>query len=247
MVAQVALSALILSAAVVCPLRAQGGPPLETDDPGTPGAGNIEVNVSVEAEREGGGTGYDAPRLDGNLGVGSNVQLKLEIPWRVATSPSEPARTGLGNVMLGVKWRFGESKHMAVSTYPQVTLGGLESSRTRGLADSGTAMLLPVEIAWHTGRLSVGAEGGYERGQGESEVVYGLALAHQAKPSLELLAECHGSTVVDSTKLGLLCGGGFRWAVQEALSVLAALEGRVASSSDGGPDQRLYTGVQLRW
>src|SRR5262245_10094278 len=96
--------------------RAQGGPPLETDDPGTPGPAHIELNVSAEAEREAGGTVYDAPRLDANLGVGTRLQLKLEVPWRVATTSAKPTQTGVGNVVLGIKWRFAEEKSLAVST-----------------------------------------------------------------------------------------------------------------------------------
>ena len=231
----------------VCTLQAQGGPPLETDDPGTPGAGHLELNVSVEAEREGGGTLYDAPRLDANLGIATRLQLKVEVPWRIATAPGEPARTGVGNVVLGIKWRFAQTGSVAISTYPQVTLGGSESSLAKGLADSGSAVLLPIEVAWRAGPLSLGAELGYQRGQGEAEMVYGLALAHRARPSLELLGECHGSGDAEFTGLGVLCGAGFRWERCQVVSVLAALSAGVAGSAEHRPDRRLYTGVQLRW
>lgn len=234
-------------AGAACALQAQGGPPLETDDPGTPGAGHLELNVSLEAERESGGTVYDLPRLDANLGVGAQVQLKIEVPWRVATTPPGPARTGLGNVVLGVKWRFAEAGNVAVSTYPQVALEGSEGARARGLADSGTGVLLPVEVAWRVGPLSLGAEVGLQHGQGETEMVYGLAVAHQALNSLELLGECHGGGDTHFTGIGLLCGAGLRWRVGQSVSVLAALAAGVAGSVERRPDHRLYTGVQLRW
>jgi len=41
---------------------AQGRTALETDDPGTPGAGQVELNLSVEAEHEAGRTVYDRDR-----------------------------------------------------------------------------------------------------------------------------------------------------------------------------------------
>lgn len=228
-------------------LAAQGGPPLETDDPGTPGAGRLELNVSAEAQWEGSRTLYDAPRLDANLGVGRHLQLKLEVPWRVATAPASPASSGMGNVTLGVKWRFAESGPVAVSTYPQVTLSGSERSQSKGLADSGTTLFMPVEIAWVAGPVALNAEVGYQAGPGTAELVYGLALAHQANPSLELLGECHGGGEADLSHQGVLCGAGFRWEPLRALCLLLAFTTAVAGSADDRADHRLYSGVQLRW
>jgi hypothetical protein len=245
---RVAWALLVAGAAAGAgPLLAQGGPPLETDDPGTPGPGRLELNLSLEAEREEGGTGYDLPRVDANFGVGTRVQLKLEVPWRVRTSALQPARTGPGNAVLGVKWRFAETGDLAVAVYPQVTLEGIESSRANGLADSGTAMLFPIEVAWVTGPLSLGTEVGYESSPGDDEMVYGLAVALEARPSLELLSECHGSAAADLTEAGMLCGAGFRWALQPSAVALVALEAGVAGPVERRPDHRLYAGAQLVW
>ena len=238
---------LVVACLATHSLQAQGGPPLETDDPGTPGPGNLELNVSVEAEREGAGTFYDAPRLDFNVGVGTRLQLKLEVPWRVATTSAEPARTGVGNPVLGVKWRFAETAAAGVSMYPQVTLEGPGSSGRKGVADSGTALLLPLEVAWDPGPASLNAEVGYEMSQEPSRLVYGLALAYEAAPSLELLGECHGGGDTDFTRQGVLCGLGFRWELQHKVVILAAYSSGVAGAAEDRPDHRLYTGVQLRW
>jgi hypothetical protein len=134
-----------------------------------------------------------------------------------------------------------------VSTYPQVTFGGSKSARENGLADSGSALLLPVEAAWGAGPISLNAELGYQAGHGDAEVVYGLALAHQAGPSLGLLGECHGSGDTDLGGLGVLCGVGLRWGLHQAVGVLAAFSAGVAGSAEDRPDNRACTGVQLRW
>jgi hypothetical protein len=228
-------------------LQAQGGPPLETDDPGTPGPGHVEVNVSVEGERGADGSLYDAPRLDANIGVGARLQLKLEVPWSVATMSAEPARSGLGNVILGVKWRFAESGSVAVSTYPQVTLGGFGSTTAKGVADSGTAILLPVEFAWDAGPVSLNAEVGYQHGQGPAEVLYGLALARQLRPTLELLGECHGNSDSEFAQQAVLCGLGFRWDWAASATLLGAYATGVTGSVLDRPDHRVYGGLQLRW
>jgi hypothetical protein len=63
-------------------LRAQsGGPPMITDDPGTPDKGVWELNFSFntdinEFEKE-----FEAPLLDINFGLNERTQLKLEFPW----------------------------------------------------------------------------------------------------------------------------------------------------------------------
>jgi len=243
---------MVLTLGVVCmsaaeAVQAQGGPPLETDDPGTPGPGHVELNVSVEAEREADGTSYDAPRLDANLGVGPRLQLKLEVPWRVVTAPRASPRTGVGNVVAGVKWRFARAGPIAMSTYPQLTFGGSESAGLRGVADTGATVLVPIEAAWDPGPLALNAEVGYQRGQGTSDLVYGLALARELEPSLELLAECHGSGATDLHRQAVLCGPGFRWELQGRVSVLAAYAIAVSGSAAERPAHRWYSGAQLRW
>jgi hypothetical protein len=207
----------------------------------------MELNLSVEAEREGGGTAYDAPRFDANLGVGSRLQLKLELPWRVATGTGGSARAGVGNVETGVKWRFAEAGRLALSTYPQLTLGGSEDATSKGIADSGTAVLLPVEAAWDLGPVSLNAEAGYLGKQDADEIVYGLAIAHAPWASLELLGECHGGGAADLSGQGVLCGAGFRLAPARGIGLLVALSFAVAGSAEDRPGHRLYSGVQLRW
>jgi len=237
---------VFLHAALPARSTAQGGPPLETDDPGTPGPGHVELNISVAAEGEEHRTFLDAPRLDAALGVGQRAQLKVEVPWRIRAGNREPAATGVGNVVMGVKWRFVERGALAVSTYPQVTVGGFERERANGLADP-TGIFLPIEVAWASHPVSVNAEMGYELSQGESEVVFGLALGHQATTVLELLGECHGSGGGDFSGTGVLCGGGARWDVGPSATALLAITIGVVGSAGERADERVYTGMQLRW
>jgi hypothetical protein len=237
---------VLLPALVPARLQAQGGPPLETDDPGTPGPGHVELNISMAAEGEEHRTFLDAPRLDAALGVGERAQLKVEVPWRIRTGRGERAETGIGNVVVGVKWRFAEAGALTASTYPQVTVGGFEWERANGLADP-TGFFLPVEIAWTSHPISANAEMGYEVSQGASEVVFGLALGHQATTSLEVLGECHGSGGSDFSGTGMLCGGGARWDVGPSATALLAITIGVLGSAADRPDERVYTGMQLRW
>src|SRR6266478_6230267 len=117
-------SALFVMLAIgVLPSRAsaQGGPPLITDDPDTPGPGYWEINIAALLDRENGGRRMEMPRLDINYGVGRRIQLKFEVPWVRAWDRAGQSRIGAGNAEVGIKWRFlgQEGQRIAWSVYPQ--------------------------------------------------------------------------------------------------------------------------------
>src|SRR5881394_3093555 len=85
---------------------AQGGPPMITDDPDTPGPGYWELNVNALLEKTHRGRTMELPRVDLNYGVGDRIQLKFELPWLAVSAPGEPAQRAPGNSVAGVKWRF---------------------------------------------------------------------------------------------------------------------------------------------
>src|SRR5690242_14707903 len=60
---------------------AQGGPPMRTDDPGTPGNGNVEINLAVTSDRRADERVLEAPLVDINYGLGERIQLKVEVPF----------------------------------------------------------------------------------------------------------------------------------------------------------------------
>jgi hypothetical protein len=85
---------------------AQGGPPLRTDDPGTPGNKNWEINIACRQtfspiERE-----IEIPLVDVNYGVGDRIQLKFEIPYLYRDDGSGQYRRALGDALFGMKWRL---------------------------------------------------------------------------------------------------------------------------------------------
>jgi len=97
---------LIVSFLIILPglstraVLAQGGPPLITDDPGTPGDGKWEINVAFEAEKRGTQRSYAIPLLDINYGLGDRIQLKYEkfpgLSWtNAASTPGRDSATRL--------------------------------------------------------------------------------------------------------------------------------------------------------
>jgi hypothetical protein len=99
--------------------RAQGGPPFRTDDPETPGNQHWEINFGWVGDRNPAAGAYQIPDFDINYGLGDRIQLKYEIPIAIEETRSQPASTsepaqpgqvigGLGESLLGIKWRFYE-------------------------------------------------------------------------------------------------------------------------------------------
>src|SRR6266480_1310266 len=90
---------LALGLGILLPLapasaRAQGGPPLITDDPDTPGPGYWEINFSTLFEKSRRERRFELPRLDLNYGVGRRIQLKFEMPWLAARQAGQATRSG---------------------------------------------------------------------------------------------------------------------------------------------------------
>jgi len=238
--------AFLLLATAAC--MAQGGPPMRTDDPGTPGNGNVEINIAATADRRPGERVYETPLLDVNYGLGDRIQVKFEIPWIVRTSDTEPTKNGLGNSLIGFKWRFLENqKHkFEMSVYPQLEFNNPNRSADRGLVDRGVRFLIPVEATKTIGPVNFNGELGYLITQfGSNEWIAGLAAGRQMTPSLELLGEVYATGKVDRTARDTSFGLGGRYKVREHM-LLLFMAGRSFPGADvGGPHLVGYLGMQF--
>lgn len=77
--------------AIAC---AQGAPPLLTNDTGTPGNGNWEINLGVMPILRQHQDVFQVPQIDINFGLGNRVQLTYEIPFVLQNATGEPTQTG---------------------------------------------------------------------------------------------------------------------------------------------------------
>ena len=84
------------------------GPPFVTDDPETPEWHGFEINNALTLEQTGHDRAIQMPLLDINYGYKPNVQLKVEFPYLYDSSEGEKQQRGLGDTLVGVKWRFYE-------------------------------------------------------------------------------------------------------------------------------------------
>ncbi|HVS61896.1 MAG TPA: transporter [Thermoanaerobaculia bacterium] len=235
---------LAISSALVGGLAfAQGGPPLVTEDPGTPGAGRWEINIAGEGEELDGDRWIAAPVLDLNYGLGDRIQLKLEVPWAVSDPRVGSTRSGLGLWELGVKWRFldrGE-EGLRVSVYPQVELPVPGTDET--LVGDGSSLSLPVQAAQVFGKVEMSAEAGYLVVEGEEDGWFaGVAVGLAARPKLELVAEMYASWVAGAGHELTGFNAGIAFDLGDRLALLASA-GRALTGE--GPDLTAYLGVQI--
>jgi hypothetical protein len=229
--------------------RAQGGPPLVTDDPGTPGNRNWEINVALALEAGPGDRLFEAPLIDANYGLGERVQLKVEIPWLVHDVSGEEDVSGAGNALLGIKYRFLDEDRAGVSLafYPQVELRVLASSVRRGLVEDGTGAILPIIAQRRIGPLSADLEIGPVVRSGQKPLWFGgLAVGCDATKDLQVAAEVLADVSAGFADSNAAVNAGGRWKLgQHAVLLFSA--GTGIHGSEDRPRLRLlsYLGFQL--
>jgi hypothetical protein len=236
--------------AIVLALLAQGGPPLLTDDPGTPGDGRVELNIAITAEKFRHETLYEAPLIDLNYGVGERVQLKVELPWLIEHKTPGSDASGLGNALLGIKYRFldQEREDVDASVYPQVEFRTNPRSRRVGLVGEGLSLLLPVQAARDFGPIAVNVEFGYQIvEENEDAWTWGLALGREVSEVVELLGEVHGESGSHFDHGELVWNLGARVHLSEACSLLLSAGRGIRGESRSEPQFIAYLGLQLNF
>ncbi len=253
-------------------VRAQGGPPFLSDDPDTPGNRNWEINTGFIGDRNPLAGSYETPDLDINYGVGHRLQLKYELPLAIqeVRGDSSHVIAGLGNSLLGVKYRFyahhtkeqrknppGEREsNFGLSLYPQLGLNNPTSSVTRGVVEAGPQFLLPIEGNVNLGPVQISAELGYWFAYNHAPNAWlrGFVVEHEFKNKAELgvelydISQVQGSADSPPTRESTLgVGGRFPIAGHESLRFIGMV-GRAflpVTPTNGQPSWIAYTGLQF--
>lgn len=229
---------------------AQGGPPLVTDDPGTPGNGNWEVNIAGQWTRSSSSTITEIPLFDVNYGWGEHLQLNLNTGWITVREMGEDKQSGLSVASLAVKWRFVDEERagVSISTYPRADFHHNLSSHNTVINPPGTRYFLPIEISKEFGPFGINPEIGYatQTELGGSEWDYGIVCSYAFKKEKEILAEVHGRSAVDRLDQEWLFNLGARYLLTESSSLMGSI-GRIFAAYDGElPRLNMYLGVQVR-
>jgi len=148
----------------VRPAFAQGGPPYYTNDPGTPGNLNWEINLGYMPFLYNGQSLTHTPDVDINFGMGERIQLTYENAWLRVRNGAESAKYGLGQSNPGVKWRFYDNGEdgLSISVFPQLFFNNPNDAVRRGITPQSQSFLLPVEFSRKVGPVDVDYEFGYQ-------------------------------------------------------------------------------------
>jgi hypothetical protein len=195
---------------------AQGGPPFRSDDPDTPGNRRWEINTVLVGERNPVEGWYSVPNIDINYGVGSRIQLKYEVPLSIQESfdSSGHVAGGLGNSLLGVKWRFyahhpkskaGEmdkkESTFGFSVYPQLLLNNPTGSVRRDIVEPGPQLLIPAEANAQIGPIRISGEFGYWFTSKDvpNSWIRGAIVGHEFSNKTELYLELYDQAATRAT------------------------------------------------
>jgi hypothetical protein len=244
----VALVVILVTALGATTARAQAGPPFLTNDPGTPGNANWEINLASMQTLVRGVSSYQVPQIDLNFGVGDRIQLTYQVPYIVQTSAGESRQTGWGNGYPGVKWRFldqGEDGWQ-MSVFPQAQTAGSRLAREKGIAEAGPRYLLPVEVTKKIGPLDVDVEVGYYvAGHGPHERILGLVVGRSVTDRLELDAELYDDRAHDAPPHSTTLDLGGRYKLHTGLIALFMAGRSLNGFGQGQPQFIGYFGVQV--
>jgi hypothetical protein len=246
--APVVLPVLLLAVALHAgDAGADAGPPFLTNDPGTPGNANWEINIASMQTIEHGVSTYQVPQIDVNFGVGDRVQLTYEVPYVIETRDGAPTMSGWGNAYPGVKWRFFDQGEggWQLSTFPQFETAGSADAQRRGIAEPGQRLLLPLEVAKAVGPYTLNFEAGYYLPRhGLEERILGFVAGTQVTPRLELNGELYNDHVMGSPEVTTLGFGG-RYKLHRGF-LLLFMAGRSLDGNGPGQVQFMgYLGVQI--
>lgn len=143
-----------------CCAVARAGPPFLTDDPVPVDRHHTEVNLALQ------GTRADAGRAgtlsaDVNYGCAREMQCHIAVPLAFASAPEGGWQAGVGDIELGVKYRFFNRKEdgAMAAIYPTAFLASGDASR--GLGNGHAQVLLPLWVQKASGPWTWDAGAGY--------------------------------------------------------------------------------------
>jgi len=225
----------------------QGGPPMITDDPGTPGNGKWENNLAIAFEHRPNETSFDLPAIDLNYGVGEHIQLTLQTAPVLLKRSGRGAVAGLGGTEAAMKWRFLDEEQSGVdmSMFPRIIFNIVQSSVRRGLAEDGTRFQVPFQIAKKFGRFRADLELGLLTATvGRSEWLYGVAGGVELTKSTMLMAELHNTSRMNFTHNVLTGNVGMRHELTESQILIISVGHEIVSADE--PRALIgYFGMQL--
>jgi hypothetical protein len=204
----------------------QGGPPMITDDPGTPGSGKWEDNLAIIFGHRPNETSIDLPEIDLNYGVGEHIQLTLQTAPVLLKRSGHGLIGGPGSIEAAVKWRFLDEATggFDMSVFPRVIFNIAQASVRRGLAEDGTRFQIPFQMAKTFGRWHTDAEFGPRASTvGRSEWLSGVVCGFDVTKQTMLMTELHDESRMNFSRDVLTLNFGLRHEFTENYTLIVSM------------------------
>ncbi len=241
---------LFVTAIVVDPshANAQGGPPMLTDDTGTPGDGKWENNIALTLDMASERRVIQTPIIDLNYGYGERIQLNFQVGLISRQKLNLLQDIGLTQEVFGAKIRCMDAKSekegISVSTYPKIGFRGPGSSANHELTPDEPQWQLPVEVMWALGDVAVTSEIGQLFSKGSSlGWFYGLEAGYSGINNFKIMVELHGQADNHLKQTNWLINFGSRIELSDSLDIIVSM-GRFIKSEEE-PEIIAYGGVTL--
>jgi hypothetical protein len=147
--AETLVAAKAAESAAELPESSPSSPPLETDDPGTPGRQGYEINFIVNCDRANSSRSCQSG-VDAAFGLGDKAQLRISksiVEERIA---GEAALNGLGPTDIGIKYRFYDKEDWKLGIFPSIDLDdGARQREADGtsIEREGRSIYLPIIVS----------------------------------------------------------------------------------------------------
>jgi hypothetical protein len=244
-----AISNLLLGLLVACaPACAQGGPPYYTNDPGTPGNLNWEINLGYMPFFYSDQSVSHIPDIDINFGIGDRIQLTYENAWLRIQDPMSATKFGAGQSNPGVKWRFYDAGDagLSISIFPQFFFNNLDDSVRRGITPANESFLMPMEFSRKFGPVDLNYEAGYQFvHKGPDGWIMGLVVGHDFTHKLEGDVEFYNAGTFHPSENQLTIDVGARYKIHRPV-ILLFMAGRSLEPTRSNQSRFIgYFGLQF--
>lgn len=151
-----AICALLLAAR-----QAMAGPPFMTDDPEPVEYHHHEFYIATQMTKTADGTEGTLPHIEYNYGAAPNLMVHILIPYAFTDPKNASSESGLGDIELGVKYRFlNESGGIPMAGIFPLVLTPTGDDK-KGLGNGSTQVFLPLWLQKNWGDWQTNFGGGY--------------------------------------------------------------------------------------
>jgi hypothetical protein len=241
---------LLICVLLISSHLALAGPPFLTDDPEPVEYQHNELYISSQQLKTQDGTTGTLPHLEYNYGAAPDLQLHIIVPYAFSSPANGQQESGLGDVELGVKYRFMQESdnRPMVGVFPLVETHTGDANK--GLGNGATQIFLPIWLQKRWGEWQSYGGGGYWINSGantKNHWFFGWQLQKDISEYLTLGGEIYHNTEQTpgaGSSAGFNLGGFYNLDEHNHLLFSA---GRGLTNTNAIDEFSFYIGYQLTW